>query len=152
MLSIAPAGTISLLAGNISGGVEPIFALEAERSIRDEKRQSRDIVVSDFAFRQWREMGGAPSAPPDSFVTADALGGEAHLAMHASLQPFVDNAISKTITLSPRATADTVDEIFRQSHAAGIKGCTVFRPGSMRGQVIRTRDDAHCCGVERECD
>ena len=152
VLSIAPAGTISLLAGNISGGVEPIFALEAERSIRDERQQSRDVVVSDFAFRQWGERGGAPSAPPDSFVTADALSGEAHLAMQASLQPFVDNAISKTITLSPRATADTVDEIFRQSHAAGIKGCTVFRPGSMRGQVIRTRDDAHCCGVERECD
>lgn len=152
VLSIAPAGTISLLAGNISGGVEPIFALEAERSIRDEKQQSRDVMVSDFAFRQWREMGGARSAPPDSFVTADALGGEAHLAMQASLQPFVDNAISKTITLSPGATADTVDEIFRRSHAAGIKGCTVFRPGSMRGQVIRARDDAHCCGVERECD
>ena len=109
--------------------MEPIFALEAERSIRDERQQSRDVVVSDFAFRQWRERGGAPSAPPDSFVTADALSGEAHLAMQASLQPFVDNAISKTITLSPGATADTVDEIFRRSHAAGIKGCTVFRAG-----------------------
>jgi len=152
VLSIAPAGTISLLAGNISSGVEPIFALEAERSIRDERQQSRDVVVSDFAFRQWGERGGAPSAPPDSFVTADALSGEAHLAMQASLQPFIDNAISKTITLSPGATADTVDEIFRRSHAAGIKGCTVFRAGSMRGQVIRTRDEAHCCGVERECD
>ena len=152
LLSIAPAGTISLLAGNISGGVEPILALEAERSIRDEKQQSRDVVVNDFAFRQWCELGGAASALPDSFVTADGLSGEAHLAMQASLQPFVDNAISKTITLSPRATAEYVDEIFRNSHAAGIKGCTVFRPGSMRGQVIRTRDEAHCCGVERECD
>jgi ribonucleoside-diphosphate reductase alpha chain len=85
-------------------------------------------------------------------VTADALSGEAHLAMQASLQPFVDNAISKTITLSSAATADNVDEIFRRAHAAGIKGCTVFRPGSMRGQVIRTRDESHCCGVERECD
>jgi len=152
LLSIAPAGTISLLAGNISGGVEPIFALEAERSIRDEKQQSRDVLVNDFAFRQWCELGGAASAPPDSLVTADDLSGEAHLSMQASLQPFVDSAISKTITLSPRATAESVDEIFRRSHAAGIKGCTVFRPGSMRGQVIRTRDEAHCCGVERECD
>jgi ribonucleoside-diphosphate reductase alpha chain len=152
LLSIAPAGTISLLAGNISGGVEPILALEAERSIRNEKQQSRDIVVNDFAFRQWCELGGAATALPDSFVTADGLSGEAHLAMQASLQPFVDNAISKTITLSPRATAESVDEIFRNSHAAGIKGCTVFRPGSMRGQVIRARDEAHCCGVERECD
>ena len=152
VLSIAPAGTISLLAGNISSGVEPIYALEAERSIRDAKQQSQDVVVSDFAFRRWREQGGTRTAPPDSFVTANALSGEAHLAMQASLQPFVDNAISKTITLSPAATADTVDEIFRRAHAEGVKGCTVFRPGSMRGQVIRTRDESHCCGVERECD
>ena len=152
ILSIAPAGTISLLAGNISSGVEPIFALEAKRSIRDAKQQSRDVALDDFAYRRWREQAGAGAVPPDSFVTADALGGEAHLAMQACLQPFVDNSISKTITLLPRATADTVDEIFRQAHAEGIKGCTVFRPGSMRGQVIRMRDESHCCGVERECD
>lgn len=152
VLSIAPAGTISLLAGNISSGVEPIYALEAERSIRDAKQQSQHVVVQDFAYRRWREQRGARTAPPDSFVAAAALSGEAHLAMQASLQPFVDNAISKTITLAPEATADTVDEIFRKAHAEGIKGCTVFRPGSMRGQVIRTRDESHCCGVERECD
>ena len=89
---------------------------------------------------------------PDSFVTADDLSSKAHLAMQAILQPFVDNAISKTVTLSPAATADTVDEVFRGAHAAGVKGCTVFRQGSMRGQIIRARDDSHCCGVERECD
>jgi ribonucleoside-diphosphate reductase alpha chain len=152
VLSIAPAGTISLLAGNISSGVEPIFALEAERSVRDAKQQVRDVALDDFAYRRWREQGEAAAVLPDSFVTADALSGKAHLAMQASLQPFVDNAISKTITLDPRATAATVDEVFRQAHAAGIKGCTVFRQGSLRGQVIRTRDESHCCGVERECD
>ncbi len=152
LLSIAPAGTISLLAGNVSSGVEPIYALEARRSIRDSKQQPQDVVVQDLAYRRWREQGGAGPAPPDSFVTADELSAEAHLAMQASLQPYVDNAISKTITLSPESTAGTVDEIFRRAHAMGIKGCTVFRPGSMRGQVIRTRDESHCCGVERECD
>ncbi len=152
VLSIAPAGTISLLAGNISGGVEPIYALKAERTVRGAGQHLENVIVNDFAYRRWREESGAGTAPPDSFVTADALSAEAHLAMQASLQPFVDNAISKTITLSPDATADTVGEMFRKAHAAGIKGCTVFRRGSMRGQVIRTRDDSHCCGVERECD
>ena len=152
VLSIAPAGTISLLAGNISSGVEPIYALEAERAIRDAEQQTQSVVLADFAYRRWREQGAAGTTTPDSFVTADALSGEAHLAMQACLQPYVDNAISKTITLSPGATAGTVDEVFRRAHAAGIKGCTVFRPGSMRGQVIRTRDESHCCGVERECD
>jgi ribonucleoside-diphosphate reductase alpha chain len=152
LLSIAPAGTISLLAGNVSSGVEPIFALQAKRSIRGHGQTSQDIVVEDFAFRHWRSTAQAGATPPDSFVTAEVISGPAHLAMQASLQPFVDNAISKTITLTPDATAEGVDDIFRNAHAAGIKGCTVFRPGSMRGAVIRTRDDSHCCGVERECD
>jgi ribonucleoside-diphosphate reductase alpha chain len=152
LLSIAPAGTISLLAGNLSSGVEPIYALEAERTIRGAGQAAQDLVVDDFAFRRWRAQCGGGCALPESFVTSGAISGDAHLAMQASLQPYVDNAISKTITLSPGATADTVDDIFRRAHRAGIKGCTVFRPGSMRGEVIRRRDEAHCCGVERECD
>jgi ribonucleoside-diphosphate reductase alpha chain len=152
LLSIAPAGTISLLAGNVSSGVEPIYALEAKRSIRGAGQTSQDVFVEDFAFRRWQASAAAGASPPDSFVTADAVSGQAHLAMQASLQPFVDNAISKTITLPPDATAGRVEDIFRSAHAAGIKGCTVFRPGSMRGDVIRARDDSHCCGVERECD
>lgn len=152
VLSIAPAGTISLLAGNISGGIEPIYALEAERSIRGPGQRSRDITVTDFALARWREDAGTRSAPPSGFVTAEALSADAHLAMQQSLQPFVDNAISKTITLSPGATPDAVADIFRRAHVAGIKGCTVFRPGSMRGEVIRTRDESHCCSVDRECD
>ena len=152
VLSIAPAGTISLLAGNVSSGIEPIYALEGVRSVRDATQHMREIAVEDFALRQWREKCPADSVPPECFVTAEALGGGAHLAMQASLQPCVDNAISKTITLSPGATTETVDDVFRGAHAKGIKGCTVFRPGSMRGQVIRTRDESHCCGVERECD
>jgi ribonucleoside-diphosphate reductase alpha chain len=152
LLSVAPAGTISLLAGNVSSGIEPIYALEAVRSIRDARQQMREIVLRDYAFRQWRDKCGADSPLPACFVTADAVSGDAHLAMQAGLQPYVDNAISKTITLAPRATAETVNDIFRSAHAQGIKGCTVFRPGSMRGDVIRRRDESHCCGVERECD
>ena len=152
LLSIAPAGTISLLAGNVSSGIEPIFALEAVRSVRNAAQHTRELIVEDFAFRRWREEFGTGAKRPGTFVTADGLGSGAHLAMQAGLQPFVDNAISKTITLSPEATAGRVEQIFRSAHAHGIKGCTVFRPGSMRGQVIRTRDESHCCGVERECD
>jgi ribonucleoside-diphosphate reductase alpha chain len=152
LLSIAPAGTISLLAGNLSSGVEPIYALEAERTIRSAGQTLHDIVVEDFAFRRWCAERGTGCALPESFVTSNAISGDAHLAMQASLQPYIDNAISKTITLSPRATVDTVDDILRRAHHVGIKGCTVFRPGSMRGEVIRTRDESHCCGVERECD
>jgi ribonucleoside-diphosphate reductase alpha chain len=152
LLSVAPAGTISLLAGNVSSGIEPIYALEAVRSVRDASQELREIGLQDFALRRWREERGMETSPPGSFVTADAMSGDAHLAMQASLQPYVDNAISKTITLAPGATPQAVNDIFRRAHAWGIKGCTVFRPGSMRGEVIRKRDESHCCGVERECD
>ena len=152
LISIAPAGTISLLADNISSGVEPIYALEVERTIRDAGQVLRNVVTSDFAFRRWRDEFGAEAMPPESFVTSDTVSSQAHLAMQASLQPYVDNAISKTITLSPDATADTVSDMFLKAHDACIKGCTVFRPGSVRGDVIRNLDEAHRCGVERECD
>jgi ribonucleoside-diphosphate reductase alpha chain len=152
LLSIAPAGTISLLAGNVSSGIEPIYALEAKRCIRGAGQSTREVIVEDLAFHRWRETAHAEVTPPDSFVTANDVSGPSHLAMQASLQPFVDNAISKTITLPPGATAEAVDDIFRSAHAYGIKGCTVFMPGSMRGAMIRTRDDSHCCGVEREGD
>ena len=152
LLSIAPAGTISLLAGNVSSGIEPVYALEAKRFIRGAGQTTREVSIEDLAFHRWRAAAHAGATPPDTFVTADAVSGLSHLAMQASLQPFVDNAISKTITLPPDATTEAVDDIFRRAHADGIKGCTVFRPGSMRGAVMRTRDESHCCGVERECD
>ena len=152
LLSIAPAGTISLLAGNVSSGIEPVYALEAKRFIRGAGQTTREVSIEDLAFHRWRAAAHAGATPPDTFVTADAVSGLSHLAMQSSLQPFVDNAISKTITLPPDATTEAVDDIFRRAHADGIKGCTVFRPGSMRGAVMRTRDESHCCGVERECD
>ncbi len=72
--------------------------------------------------------------------------------MQACLQPFVDGAISKTVNLPPEATADDVAEAFRFGYSAGIKGCTVFRPGARSGQVLRARADSHCCHVDREAD
>jgi ribonucleoside-diphosphate reductase alpha chain len=72
--------------------------------------------------------------------------------MQECLQPFVDNAISKTVNLAADATLNDVDEVFSDAYASGLKGCTVFRPGARWGQVIRSRDDAHCCHVDREAD
>jgi ribonucleoside-diphosphate reductase alpha chain len=72
--------------------------------------------------------------------------------MQSCLQRFVDNAISKTVNLPERATVEDVAEIFSKAHALGIKGCTVFRPGALRGQVLRARDQSHCCHFDREAD
>ena len=137
LLAIAPAGTISLLADNVSSGIEPIFALEARRTIRGSDLALHDIDVRDHAWSLWLESGGEPGAPPDFFVTAEELAAPAHLAMQSCLQPFVDGAISKTINLPATATAGDVDTLFRQAFSSGIKGCTVFRRNPLRGQVLQ---------------
>jgi ribonucleoside-diphosphate reductase alpha chain len=152
LLAIAPAGTISLLAGNISSGIEPIYALEAKRAIRGADLKIREFAVRDCAYSQWVNSNGRSNAIPDAFVTAESLPAKAHLAMQSCLQPYVDNAISKTVNLPARATPHDVDEIFSLAYSSGLKGCTVFRHGARQGQVIRARDESHCCHVEREAD
>jgi len=152
LLTIAPAGTISLLAGNVSSGIEPIFALEATRDVRGPDLKTRRIEVRDFAYREWQDTADQGDCLPDTFVTADMMAASAHLDMQACLQPFVDNAISKTVNLATDATLDDVDEVFSNAYSTGLKGCTVFRPGARCGQVLRTRNDSHCCHVDREAD
>jgi ribonucleoside-diphosphate reductase alpha chain len=152
LLSIAPAGTISLLAGNVSGGIEPIYALEALRGIRGADGELHEHSVRDYAYNRWLAFSGSEHKLPDAFETATELSAAAHLDMQARLQPLVDNAISKTINLPGGASVDDVDGIFAAAHAAGIKGCTVYREGASVGQVLRRRPARHCCNTDREAD
>jgi ribonucleoside-diphosphate reductase alpha chain len=152
LLAIAPAGTISLLAGNVSSGIEPIYALEATREVRGRDQKIRRLEVHDYAYQQWQATAGQKDVLPESFVTSDMLSARAHLAMQACLQPFVDNAISKTVNLAADATLNDVDEVFSDAYSSGLKGCTVFRPGARWGQVLRSRDESHCCHADREAD
>jgi len=139
-------------AGNVSSGIEPIFALEATRDVRGPDLKTRRIEVRDFAYREWQDTADQGDCLPDTFVTADMMAASAHLDMQACLQPFVDNAISKTVNLATDATLDDVDEVFSNAYSTGLKGCTVFRPGARCGQVLRMRNDSHCCHVDREAD
>ncbi|MDH3747650.1 MAG: adenosylcobalamin-dependent ribonucleoside-diphosphate reductase [Gammaproteobacteria bacterium] len=152
LLAIAPTGTVSLLANNISSGIEPIYSLEAERAVRDRELKMPRFLVRDYAYSQWRENGHASNAIPDTFVTTDALPGDAHLRMQAEIQPFVDNAISKTVNLPDDASVDDVAAMYQAAYTMGVKGCTVYRTGSRRGQVLRDRDKPHCCDIDREAD
>jgi ribonucleoside-diphosphate reductase alpha chain len=150
-LSIAPAGTISLLAGNVSSGIEPIYALEAMRRIREADGSPREVEVRDFAYETWLQ-GAAEHDTRDALETAEAVSAEAHLAMQAALQPFVDNAISKTINLPAEASIGDIAGIYRRAWDAGLKGCTVYRPGATVGQILRARNQTHCCHLDREAD
>jgi ribonucleoside-diphosphate reductase alpha chain len=152
LIAIAPAGTISLLAGNVSSGVEPIYALEATREVRDREANIQRLDLHDYAYEQWLAAADQNDSLPESFITADMLSAKAHLAMQACLQPYVDNAISKTVNLAANATVNDVDAVFSEAYSSGLKGCTVFRPGARWGQVLRSRDDSHCCHADREAD
>jgi len=152
LLAIAPTGSISLLAGNISSGIEPIYALEAERDVRGSDLKQRRFVVRDSAYALWLDRDRELADLPKCFVTVDELSPQAHLEMQSCLQRFVDNAISKTVNLPETATMEDVADVFSRAYALGIKGCTVFRPGARQGQVLRAREESHCCHVDREAD
>jgi ribonucleoside-diphosphate reductase alpha chain len=154
LIAIAPTGTISLLAGNVSSGLEPIFAACYARNVLAEDGTPRTFVLTDFALERWRAQTGAPSLP-DGFVTAAELPAGAHLRMQAALQPFVDNSISKTINVPPDYPFDEFRQIYDLAYDLKLKGCTTFRPNPVTGTVLdQNAGDAapHCCTIEREAD
>ncbi len=152
LLAIAPAGTISLLANNCSSGIEPIFAAEAERRVLQADGSYRTHRVLDYAWHRWQQHGGT-GAPP-AFVEARQLDPFAHLNMQAALQPSVDNAISKTINVAADMPFERFADLYRQAHALGLKGCTVFRPNPVTGAILSepAAERVQCCGIEREAD
>lgn len=152
LLAIAPTGTISLLANNVSSGIEPIFDLHYRRRLQaaEDGARAREFKLDDYAYALWAHEQ-PHEAPPPAFVTARALSPEAHLTMQAALQPFVDNAISKTINIPADFPFDTYRDIYHQAYALGLKGCTTFRPNPVTGSVLASETEGvHCCSIERE--
>ncbi|MBD3771524.1 MAG: adenosylcobalamin-dependent ribonucleoside-diphosphate reductase [Rhodobacterales bacterium] len=135
LLAIAPTGSISLLGGNVSAGIEPVFAATVSRRVRRLSGDYDTIGMDDYAFRLWRE-GGGEGLPP-GFVTAGELSPDAHLAMQATAQGFVDNAISKTINADADMPFEAFANVYRTACDLGLKGCTVYRQGS-RGEDVLT--------------
>jgi ribonucleoside-diphosphate reductase alpha chain len=130
LTAIAPTGTISLLAGNVSSGIEPIRATRIARRIRQADGSYRSVDAVDYAFARWREQHGEGVPLPASFVFGDAVSALDQLRMLAALQPLVDSGISKTVAL-PRETGEPeVARIFAMAHEHGLKGCTVYRESS----------------------
>jgi len=150
LLAIAPAGTISLLAGNVSSGIEPVFALDAERALLDADGTPRVHRVRDYAAAFWDARYPGERYPP-GLVGATAIGGTAHLQMQACLQPWVDNAISKTINVAADSSWESFRDLYDQAHRRGLKGCTVYRPSALRGAVLTPAGSA-CCEGGREPD
>ncbi len=135
LTSIAPTGTISLLAGNVSSGIEPVFDLEYRRRILGPDGTPRYETVQDYAVRLFRkEFGDAPLT--EAFVTAHELSPEQHLLMQAELQKFVDASISKTVNCPETMAFDDFETLYLDALRLGLKGCTAYRPNAITGEVL----------------
>lgn len=143
LLAVAPTGTISLLADNVSSGVEPIFGLRYQRDVINPERETVTYMLENHAYHCWRAM--YQTAPlPEQFITADCITPAEQVTMLAAIQPYVDNAISKTIHIPTNYEFNDFRVIFDSAYDLGLKGCTVFRSNSARRGIIQ-----HCNDAER---
>jgi ribonucleoside-diphosphate reductase alpha chain len=152
LTAIAPAGTISLLAGGVSSGIEPVFHARYRRTLREAHGATRELELEDPVLVAWRTRGG--SGLPPGFVDAAGVSADEQLAMQAAVQEHVDNAISKTVTVPAATSFEAFRSVYEHAYRLGLKGCTVYRPGTIRGAVMQPPadrpDGPHCCSLERE--
>jgi len=142
LTSIAPTGTISLFADNISSGIEPVFAYSYKRNVLMADGTRREEKATDFAYRAFRSMFGEEAALPDYFVTAQSLSPADHLKVQAAAQRYIDSSISKTINCPPGISFDDFKDVYRTAYEKGCKGCTTYRPNAVTGAVLATEETA----------
>ena len=135
LTSIAPTGTISLYAGNVSSGIEPVFAYAYTRKVLQKDGSRTEEEVVDYAVQLWRDLKG--DAPlPDYFVNAQTLAPLDHVRMQAAAQKWIDSSISKTINCPEDISFDDFKEVYMAAWDQGCKGCTTYRPNDVTGSVL----------------
>ncbi len=159
--TIAPTGTISIIAG-CSSGIEPLFAISYVRTVMDKTRMievnpifervarargfySRELMEKIAKTNSIAEYNEIPEDVRRVFVTTHDVSPEWHVKMQAAFQKHTDNAVSKTINLPHDATLKDVEEAYLLAYKSGCKGITIYRDGSRAEQVLST-------GTTREPD
>ena len=140
LTSIAPTGTISLYAGNVSSGIEPVFAYAYTRKVLQKDGSRTEEEVVDYAVQMWRDKFG-DTALPDYFVNAQTLAPLEHVKMQAAAQKWIDSSISKTINCPEDISFDTFKEVYMEAWDTGCKGCTTYRPNDVTGSVLSVSED-----------
>ena len=136
LTSVAPTGTISLFAGNVSSGIEPVFSPAFTRAVLMPDGERREEEVVDYACHLHRRLHGPDAPLPEYFVDAQRLRPADHLVMQAAVQEYVDSSISKTINCPADLSFDDFKDIYAQAYALGCKGCTTYRPNVVTGAVL----------------
>ena len=140
LTSIAPTGTISLYAGNVSSGIEPVFAYAYTRKVLQKDGSRTEEEVVDYAVQLWRDLKG--DAPlPDHFVNAQTLAPLDHVRMQAAAQKWIDSSISKTINCPADIDFDDFKQVYMAAWDQGCKGCTTYRPNDVTGSVLSVSDE-----------
>ena len=152
--TIAPTGTLSMIAG-CSSGIEPLFALSYTKNILDgakmvEVNPHFEAIAREKGFyseelmqkladgAHLADIEGVPDAVKPVFVTAHEITPEWHVKMQASFQKSTDNAVSKTVNFPREATREDVAKVYQLAYEAGLKGITIYRDGSRDAQVLTT--------------
>lgn len=150
--TIAPTGTLSIIAG-VSSGIEPLFAISYIRNVMDNDELIEvnplfkqialiDGFYSDELMRSIAKKGTIngfaeiPKSIQEVFVTSHDISPEWHVKMQAAFQKYTDNAVSKTVNLRNEATQKDVYEVFWQAYKSFCKGVTIYRDGSRDMQVL----------------
>jgi ribonucleoside-diphosphate reductase alpha chain len=152
--TIAPTGTLSIIAG-CSSGIEPLFALSYTRNILDgaqmvevnpyfEQVARSEGFYSDELMKRLaegaklRDMEGIPDKIKPIFVTAHEITPEWHVKMQAAFQKSTDNAVSKTVNFPQEATREDITKVYTMAYEEGLKGITIYRDRSRDSQVLTT--------------
>ena len=136
LTSIAPTGTISLLANNVSSGLEPVFAFKYNRKVLQPDGSSVIEPVSDYALALFEELKGKGENKTQAFVDAQMLQPNDHLVMQAAVQEYIDSSISKTINCPEDIEFETFKAVYKSAYDLGCKGCTTYRPNDITGSVL----------------
>ena len=141
LTSIAPTGTISLYAGNVSSGIEPVFAYAYTRKVLQKDGTRTEEEVVDYAVQMWRDKYGDADLP-DYFVNAQTLAPLDHVKMQAAAQKWIDSSISKTINCPEDISFDDFQDVYMQAYETGCKGCTTYRPNNVTGSVLSVSESS----------
>ncbi len=150
--TIAPTGTLSIIAG-CSSGIEPLFALSFVRNVMDNDRlleinpyfekiakergfDSRDLMDAIAKKGSIGDFAEIPQEVQEIFVTAHDVSPEWHVRMQAAFQKYTDNAVSKTVNLPRDATVEDVEQVYHLAYQLDCKGVTIYRDGSKQNQVL----------------
>ncbi|MDH5633256.1 MAG: adenosylcobalamin-dependent ribonucleoside-diphosphate reductase [Gammaproteobacteria bacterium] len=148
LLAIAPTGTVSLLANNVSSSLEPVFSRKQRRRIIGADGQAQQLELQDYACIRWQQLYPGKNPVPPHFVDSHSIDPLTHLRMQSAIQEWVDNAVSKTINMPESLDFDDFIQVYYEAWKLGLKGCTSFRPNKVTGSVIeQLPETSACCGA-----